>query len=159
MAGEAEVEGGPEGVVAGVGGRGGGVESLRLPLLLLLLQLARVEAGSSELWPNSSSSSREILRQGASEPAVGGGCDCFRPTEEFRESVSVLPSWDGSLKEESKCTAVTTLAGEFGPWSVHEFDINSNPRFDFHGYAITTVFTNNRNKSQIRLKCFSQHTH
>lgn len=62
VAGEGDVEGGPEGVVAGVGGRGGGVESLRLPLLLLLLQLARVEAGSSELWPNSSSSSREILR-------------------------------------------------------------------------------------------------
>lgn len=29
-AGEGEVDGGPEGVVAGVGGRGGGVESLLL---------------------------------------------------------------------------------------------------------------------------------
>lgn len=62
-AGEGEVEGGPGGVVAGVGGRGGGVESLRLPLLLLLLLVvAGVDAGSSELWPNSSSSSREIFR-------------------------------------------------------------------------------------------------
>lgn len=62
MAGEGEVEGGPEGVVAGVGGSGGGgVESLRLPLLLLL-QLAWPKAGSSELWPNSSNSSREIFR-------------------------------------------------------------------------------------------------
>lgn len=48
---------------------------------------------------------------------MGGGCDCLRPTEEFRESVSVLPSWDGSLKEESKRTAVTTLAGESTPFS------------------------------------------
>lgn len=68
-AGEGEVEGGPEGVVAGVGGRGGGVESLRLLLLLLLLlvvvwvvDVVEVDAGSSELWLNSSSSSREILR-------------------------------------------------------------------------------------------------
>lgn len=66
-AGEGEVEGGPEGVVAGVGGRGGGVESLRLLLLLLLVvwvvvEVVCVEAGSSGLWLNSSSSSREILR-------------------------------------------------------------------------------------------------
>lgn len=59
-------EGEAEGVAAEVGGGGGGVESLRLPLLLLLLLLAvRVMAplaGTSQLWPKSSSSSREILR-------------------------------------------------------------------------------------------------
>lgn len=67
--GEGEVEGGPQGAAAeagGGGGGGGGVESLRLPLLLLLLLLAvRVtapQAGTSALWPKSSSSSREILR-------------------------------------------------------------------------------------------------
>lgn len=57
VAGEGDVEGGPEVVVAGVGGNGG-VESLRLPLLLLL---AWPEVGGSELWPNSRSSSREIF--------------------------------------------------------------------------------------------------
>lgn len=61
-AGEGEVEGGPEGVVAGVGGRGGGVESLRLLLLLLLWVVEAVDAGRSAVWVNSSSSSREILR-------------------------------------------------------------------------------------------------
>lgn len=92
-AGDGEVEGGPEGVVAGVGGRGGGVESLRLLLLLLLVVcVVEVDAGSSGLWPNSSSSSREILRYGASEPGVQGLCSCLRPMEELRESVSELHS-------------------------------------------------------------------
>lgn len=54
------MEGGPEGVVAGVGGRGGGV-SLRL-LLLLVWVVEVVDAGRSAVWVNSSSSSREILR-------------------------------------------------------------------------------------------------
>lgn len=104
-AGEGEVEGGPEGVVAGVGGRGGGVESLRLLLLLLLVW---VDAGSSELWPNSSSSSREILRYGVSEPGTQVLCSCLRPMEELRESVSELPSCDASLRKESRRTTVTT---------------------------------------------------
>lgn len=93
-AGEGEVEGGPEGVVAGVGGRGGGVESLRLLLLLLLVVwvVEAVDAGSSGLWLNSSSSSREILRNGVSEPGVQGLCSCLRPMEELRESVSEPPS-------------------------------------------------------------------
>lgn len=55
------MEGGPEGVVAGVGGRGGGV-SLRLLLLLLVWVVEVVDAGRSAVWVNSSSSSREILR-------------------------------------------------------------------------------------------------
>lgn len=89
------MEDGLPGVAAGVGGRGGGVESLRLPLLLLLLLLVCVlgpEADRSELWPNSSSSSREILRYGASDPDVEGLPSFFRPTEEVRESASELPS-------------------------------------------------------------------
>jgi len=88
-AGDAEVEGGPEGVPGG--GAGGGVEPLRLPLLLLVWA-EQQEAGSSPLWLNSSSSSREIRRYGVSEPAVLGLCSCLRPKEEPRESVSELQS-------------------------------------------------------------------
>lgn len=97
--GEGDVEGGLQGVAAGVGGRGGGVESLRLPLLLLLLLLlvvaARVAgppAGTTEPWLKSSSSSREILRYGASDPSAKVPCSCFRPTEELSESESEHPS-------------------------------------------------------------------
>lgn len=90
--GEGEVEGGPEGVAA-VGGAGGGVESLRLLLLLLcVVGVAGVDAGSSELWVNSISSSREIFRYGVSEAGVQGLCSCLRPRDELRESVSEPPS-------------------------------------------------------------------
>lgn len=89
-AGEGEVDGGPEGVAAGVGGMGGGVESLRLLLLLLLVVWA--DPGRSAVWLNSSSSSREILRYGVSGPGAQGPGTCLRPKDELRESESEPPS-------------------------------------------------------------------